>query len=107
MTALIIISSLVICLFSLAMFTAMIIMNKYQENPDPKQITVENYWANLSESNKINLPNPGSDPGWYFLVSYRPHEFDLWWNPDKFDWDYSRSLAIHCSKQFSDWFWET
>jgi hypothetical protein len=37
------------------------------------------------------------------LVEYYSEHFDKWWDPDKFDWDFSGCLARYCSEHFDKW----
>ena len=32
------------------------------------------------------------------------NDFDKWFNPEKFNWDYSRNLVVYCSDHFDKWF---
>lgn len=42
----------------------------------------------------------------YYLLEYCSEHFDKWWDSDKFELDDSYLLAYHCSEHFDKW-WDS
>ena len=75
-----------------------------------KQVINDKHWYVLT-SNHHSQIKEWFDPNTFdwnyskYLVMYCYKDFDFWWDPNKFDWKYWYMIQNFCNKEFINWFW--